>query len=212
MNKRPLIVILGVAVAIAAWLTFTRRQDPPPFEMLQAPSGFHTDQLPRLWQIPDFILTERSGQPLTLDQLRGRVWIADFFYTTCPGPCPMLTSRFSELQKQLSGEQNLRFVSISSDPEKDTPDVLQTYAEHFKADNRWLFLTGEKKAVYELASKGFKVALVEDRANAAEPVTHSTKLILVDRTCTVRGVYDGLNDQGKGKLLQDVLALLKEKQ
>src|SRR4051812_1750506 len=197
MNKRAIIVLLGLAVAIAAGLTIARRQNAPAFELLAGPSAPTATELPRLWQIPDFSLTERSGRPVTLAQLQGRVWIADFFYTTCPGPCPMLTSRFSQLQKELAAQPDLRFVSISSDPEKDTPAVLQKYAEHFQAGDRWLFLTGDKKAIHNLANQGFKLSLVEDKANAAEPVIHSTKLVLVDRSGTVRGVYDGLTEQGK---------------
>jgi cytochrome oxidase Cu insertion factor (SCO1/SenC/PrrC family) len=212
MNQRALIVILGIAIAIAAAVTYARRHNPPAFELLPGEPGPIATELPRLWQIPDFSLTERSGQPVRLAQLQGRVWIADFFYTTCTGPCPMLTSRFSDLQKALAGQPDVRFVSISSDPEKDTPAVLQKYAEHFNAGDRWLFLTGDKKSIYDLANQGFKLSLVEDKANAAEPIIHSTKLVLVDRNGTVRGVYDGLSEQGKGKLLHDLHLLLKEKQ
>jgi cytochrome oxidase Cu insertion factor (SCO1/SenC/PrrC family) len=212
MNKRAVIVILGLAIAIAAAFTNARRDQSPAFELLGVPLGATATELPRLWQIPDFSLTERSGQPVTLAQLRGRIWIADFFYTTCSGPCPMLTSRFSQLQKELAAQPDLRFLSISSDPEKDTPAVLQEYAAHFHAGDRWLFLTGDKKAIYELANQGFKLALAEDKTNAAEPVIHSTKLILVDRSGTVRGVYDGLTEEGKGKLLRDLHAVLIERQ
>ena len=123
----------------------------------------------------------------------------------------MLTSRFSQLQKELAAQPDLRFVSISSDPEKDTPAVLQKYAEHFQAGDRWLFLTGDKKAIHDLANQGFKLSLVEDKTSAAEPVIHSTKLVLVDRSGTVRGVYDGLTEQGKEKLLRDLHAVLFER-
>jgi protein SCO1/2 len=88
---------------------------------------------------------------------------------------------------------------------------LRSYAEHFKAGERWLFLTGDKKAIYDLANQGFKLTLVEDKANTAEPITHSTKLVLVDRKGTVRGVYDGMGEEGKGRLLRDVRLLLQEK-
>src|SRR4051794_22295750 len=119
MKKGPLIVILGLAVLLAAGLTMARRSRPA-FEVISGEPGTAAD-LPRLWQIPEFSLVDRHGQPVTLGQLQGRVWIAAFFYTTCPGPCPMLTSRFSQLQKELTAQPDLRFVSISSDPEKDTP-------------------------------------------------------------------------------------------
>ena len=210
MNRRALIYILGLAVLIAVGLTFYRRANPPAFEMLAPQSGAVTLELPRLWQIPDFSLTERSGKAVTLADLQGHVWLADFFYTSCPGPCPMLSSRFSDLQKELSANTDLRFVSISSDPEKDTPDVLQKYAEHFHATDRWLFLTGEKSAIYSLANQGFKVSVVEDKNNPEGPVVHSTKLILIDRNGTVRGVYDGLGEEGRGKLLRDLQVLLAE--
>src|SRR5215218_8935471 len=108
--KRPIIIILGLAVLLAALFTFARRANPPAFEMLD-PQSVATSTLgvPHLWAVPDFSLTERSGQPVNLAQLRGHVWIADFFYTSCPGPCPMLTSRFSALQKELAAP-DLRFV------------------------------------------------------------------------------------------------------
>src|SRR4051794_14713871 len=103
MNRRALIYILGLAVIVAVALTLYRHENPPAFEMLTPESGAVTTlELPRLWQIPDFSLTERSGKTVTLADLQGHVWLADFFYTSCPGPCPMLSSRFSELQKELS--------------------------------------------------------------------------------------------------------------
>jgi protein SCO1/2 len=138
------------------------------------------------------------------------VWVADFFYTTCPGPCPMLTSRLSELHRATKLMTGVAFVSISADPEKDTPEVLGKYAEKFAADERWLFLTGAKDAVYGLANQGFKLGLSEDPANEREPVTHSTKLVLVDRNASVRGFYEGLTPEGVRRLLSDIEVLLKE--
>lgn len=200
---------------VLAGLTLQRRQSPAPFQMLSAPAGEKAGatavELPRLWALPDFSLTERNGQPVTLSSLRGQVWIADFFYTTCPGPCHILTSRFSALQKELAGTSDLRFVSISSDPEKDTPQVLQNYAKRLEASDAWYFLTGDKAAIYSLANQGFKLSLSEDPSNATEPIDHSTKLALVDRTGTVRGVYDGMGEEGKAKILRDVRLLLAEK-
>jgi protein SCO1/2 len=211
---RVVAYILGAALLVVLGLNLRLRQAKPAFEILAAPGGTaraSAVELPRLWPLPNFSLTERSGQTLTLGDLRGSVWIADFFYTTCPGPCPMLTSRFSDLQKELASETQVRFVSITSDPEKDTPAVLQQYAEHFKAGERWLFLTGDKKAIYSLANDGFKLSLVENPAGAEEPITHSTKLVLVDGTGTVRGVYDGLGEEGKARLLLDTRRLLAER-
>lgn len=210
---RPLIYILAGALAAVLVLTVIRKRGPEPvWEKLPGtPPGLSTATaatLPKLWQLPEFSLTERSGQPLKLADLQGKVWVADFFYTTCPGPCPMMTSRFSSLHRDLAQEPEVRFVSISTDPEKDTPEMLRAYAERFQADDRWLFLTGEKAEIYQLAIAGFKLSLAET-PGAPEPITHSTKLALVDRTGAVRGFYDGLAED-QARIKADILRLLQE--
>lgn len=202
---------------IAGTLLFTalcvlpscKRTPDSPFEVLRAPEGVMRELQP-LWTIPDFQLVERSGQQVSLADLKGRVWIADFFYTTCPGPCPMMTSRLSDLQKQLGSEADLRLVSISTDPAKDTPEVLKQYAQKFGASERWLFLTGDKEQIFRLANDGFKLSLVED-PSAAEPITHSTKLVLIDRTGTVRGLYEGIGEEDTSRIVEDARRLLNEK-
>ncbi len=207
---RPLIFVLGIALlGMAAWTSFRLLQRPP-LEALPVQAEEVNGELPRLWAVPEFTLTERSGKAVTLADLQGSVWVADFFYTSCPGPCPMLSSRLSELAKGFGAEPGVRFVSISSDPEKDTPAVLQKYAEHFHASNRWLFLTGDKTAVYALANQGFRLAVAEEKG-AAEPIIHSTKLALVDRQGVVRGFYDGLDSAAGERLRRDMLRLLAEK-
>ena len=166
--------------------------------------------LAKHWTLPDFELTERNGQPLRLADLTGKVWVADFFYTTCPGPCPMLTSRFSDVQKALGNESEVRLVSISVDPGKDTTDVLKLYADRFKAGDRWLFCTGNKDAIYSLARDGFKLPIADAPAEGGM-ITHTTRLILVDRTGTVRGFYEGTTETGVQEVVRDVHRLLDEK-
>ena len=210
---RPLIYILAGALAAVVVFTVLRSREPQPvWEPLPgAPAGATVDGATLLanpWALPEFQLVERSGQPLKRADLLGRVWIADFFYTTCPGPCPMMTSRLSELQEKLGALEDVRLVSISSDPEKDTPAILQQYAQRFKAGPRWLFATGDKTAIYRLANEGFKLSLTEV-AGAAEPITHSTKLALVDRKGVVRGFYDALSGN-TSKLQEDVRRILQE--
>ena len=166
-------------------------------------------ELNAIKKLPDFSLTERSGREFGLADLKGRVWVADFFYTTCPGPCAALSTRMAELQRAIAGLEDVRMVSISSDPEKDTPEVLKAYAERYQAGARWLFLTGKKEAIYKLANKGFLLSLTEDPANTAEPITHATRLVLVDKTGTIRGYYDGLGGEGIDRLLADIKRLLE---
>jgi protein SCO1/2 len=105
----------------------------------------------------------------------------------------------------------VRLVSISSDPEKDTPAVLRGYAETFKAGARWYFLTGKKDTIYELANQGFLLSLTEDPANKTEPITHATRLVLVDKAGAIRGYYDGMTSEGVAKLVADLRRLREER-
>jgi protein SCO1/2 len=188
-------------------LTFAGCKRQEPFEILQPPPA---PTLQRLWQVPEFTFTERNGQPISRADLAGKVWIADFFYTTCPGPCPMLASRLSAMQEKLGDRKNVRLVSISLDPAKDTPDVLKQYAERFKAGSNWLFLTGDKATTYSLVQTGFKLAIAEERNNP-EPITHSTKLVLIDREGWVRGFYEGVGQDQTEQVIKDVDKLLTGK-
>lgn len=189
---RTLAILLGVAVLVAAGFTYWRNHSQPAFVRIepQAEPASTDDALPKMWVVSDFSLTDRNGQTVTLADLKGKVWLADLIYTTCPGPCPMLSGHFSELQTMLGNDPDVRLVSISSDPENDTPEVLQAYAKHYGAGEHWLFLTGPKAVVQDLANKGLKLGMAEDAA-AKERIIHSTKFALIDRQATVRGVYDG---------------------
>ena len=210
---RYLVVILSIALAAIVALTVLRHQTGnAPLEMMKPPDSSlappsHAFQ--KLWPLPAFSLTERSGKTISLNDLKGKIWVADFFYAGCPGPCPLVSSRLGALQKAIGNDPIVRLVSISTDPENDTPAVLQTYAQRFGASDRWLFLTGKKEQIYSLANLGFKLALAEDRT-AKEAIIHSTRLALVDAAGTVRGFYDGLTDEGGSRLLDDLHRLEKE--
>jgi len=159
--------------------------------------------------VPTFQLTNQNGQPFGAAQLSGKIWIADFIYTTCPGPCPMISSRMSELQKPL-GETDVHLVSFSVDPEKDTPAVLRGYAEKLQAEpGRWDFLTGPKSEIYKLSHDGFKLA-VSDGSDALGLPVHSTRMVLVDRHGQIRGYYDATEPEAITKLLADTNHLLRE--
>ncbi len=155
---------VGVAMlGIAVWVVQGKRAGPTsgqprPLEGLQV-----------FGSLPEFSLTERNGQRITLAALRGKVWIANFIYTHCTDTCPLQSARMARLQADLAAEEDVRLVSITVDPEADTPQVLAEYAARFGADrDRWLFLTGQKKALYALALEGFHLS-VADPAEAADP-------------------------------------------
>jgi protein SCO1 len=159
--------------------------------------------------VPTFQLTNQNGQPFGSAQLADKVWIADFVYTTCPGPCPMISSRMSELQKPLE-KSDVHLVSFSVDPEKDTPAVLRGYAAKLQAEpGRWDFLTGPKSAIYKLSHDGFKLAVLDGSEAQGLPV-HSTRMVLVDRRSQIRGYYDATEAEAITKLLADTNHLLRE--
>ncbi|MEP0842761.1 MAG: SCO family protein [Phycisphaerae bacterium] len=166
------------------------------------------------FELPGFSLTERSGQTVTLGTLKGKVWVADFIFTTCQGPCPMMTRRMAGLQSNLAGEAGVRFLTITVDPRMDTPDRLRRYADQFRAPkDRWLFLTGEREAIYKLSTEGFRLAAIVDDAAAApsdHPILHSTKFVLVDRQARIRGYYDGTSEEDVKRLETDARRLAAE--
>lgn len=159
--------------------------------------------------VPEFILVNQDGQNFGSAQLRGKIWIADFIYTTCPGPCPMLSSRMSELQKPLE-KTDVHLVSFSVDPAKDTPQVLRGYAEKLHAEpGRWDFLTGPQSTIYNLSRNGFKLAVSDGSEDKGIPV-HSTRMILVDRHGAIRGYYDATEADAVTKLVADTTHLLRD--
>ena len=158
--------------------------------------------------VPAFQLVNQNGQPFGSAQLTGKIWIADFIYTTCPGPCPMISSRMSELQKPLE-KTDVHLVSFSVDPDKDTPQVLRSYAEKWQAEpGRWDFLTGPKSGIYKLSHDGFKLA-VSDGSDAQGIPVHSTRMVLVDRHGQIRGYYDATEADAVTKLVADTNHLLR---
>ncbi len=208
MNSRTLGRIFSIifVVGLVLGATGCKKQEEP-FEVYPQPPQA---SLQRHWQLPDFALVERSGKTLGSADLRGKVWVADFFYSSCPGPCPMLSSQLSDIYKSTRTMDGVTLVSISTDPIKDTPEVLTKYAEKFGAMENWWFLTGDKTAIYELANKGFKIGVTEDPGALKESITHSTKLVLVDKNGMVRGFYNGLEAAEGKRLIGDIETLRKE--
>jgi protein SCO1 len=165
-------------------------------------------ELANLGAVPSFQLTNQDGQPFGSANLAGKIWIADFIYSTCPGPCPMISSRMSEMQKPLA-KTDVHFVSFTVDPETDTPQRLHDYADRLHAQSgRWNFLTGPKPAIYDLSVHGFKLAASEHGGDDGQPL-HSTRMILVDRQGLIRGYYDATEADAITRLLADASRLLK---
>lgn len=165
--------------------------------------------------VPEFSLVERSGKKVTLADLSGKVWIADFIYTKCTDTCPFQTADMVKLQDRWLKKSELKLVSFSVDPERDTPKVLARYASRFKADPlRWLFLTGDRAEIVRLVEDGFHLAVASaSRGNhRADVIVHSPRFVVVDRQGEIRGYYDNRDPKAMQRLNDDVTALLKIKQ
>jgi protein SCO1/2 len=168
---------------------------------------------PVISALPPFALTERSGRPISRDDLAGQPWVADFIFTRCSGMCPALSARMAELRRQLRERRlNARLVSFSVDPTHDTPEVLRTYASRFGADDDgWLFVTGRRDALYDLIGQGFRLSVAERSADAAddggELITHSDRFVLVDAEGRIRGYYHGMDADAVPALLRDLAKL-----
>lgn len=167
--------------------------------------------LEKLGELPSFtMLSAATHKNVRKEDLLGNVWVANFIFTRCAGPCPILTSNMSKLQEDLPKE--VRLITFTVDPDWDKAEVLARYAKSFNADtSRWLFLTGTKKELYDLVYAGFKLSVLEEPKNqAGSRVIHSTKLVLVDKKGTIRGYYDGTEFSSVAKIKEDVSRLLKE--
>lgn len=171
------------------------------------------EPLPEYGQTPEFKLTERGGRTVSSGELAGKVWVADFIFTTCAGPCPLMSTHMAALQRATEG-MDVPLVSFTVDPERDTPEVLAEYAKRYNADpERWLFLTGEKQALYDMIRKGFLLAvddgsLTEGGKPGPGIITHSVKFVLVDRQGRIRGFYSGDSAAVVGEILPDIERLL----
>lgn len=161
-------------------------------------------------QVPAFTFTDDSQTSFGLEQLKGRIWVVDFVFTRCGYPCPAITQNMSELQSWLDENEmgNVKLVTVSVDPEYDTPDVLKAYGKKYKADfDRWSFLTGDKKAIYDFILDGFDLMVEQNPEGTpiSEMFVHSDKMVLIDRDENIRGYYGGIDDDDLKKLRLDLI-------
>jgi protein SCO1/2 len=159
--------------------------------------------LPTYGHVQDFKLINSLGQPVELKDLKGKVWVADFMFTTCSNICPMMTKNMGILRKAFAGNEHVRLVSVSVNPENDTPAALKDYASKNNADpKQWLFLTGTREAITKVAVESFKLGDVK------EPIFHSSYFVLVDKEANIRGYYDGTDVANIKKIAKDLKQLL----
>lgn len=187
LTPRAVLALLGLTLALSSC---KKRSEP----------------LPSLGQVGAFSLLDQSGAPFSADRVRGKVWVADFFFTHCPTICPRITRRMRALQIAAEGGHAPLLVSFSVDPENDTPPVLLAYAKRYDADLRtWSFLTGDLTVIKHTVVDGFKLALDGKPDPSAENggIIHGSHLVLVDRTLAIRGYYRTDDDEDMTRLLED---------
>jgi protein SCO1/2 len=151
--------------------------------------------LPLLGQVSDFTLTNQDGKITTLADLSNHVWVADIIFTRCAGPCPRMTAQMKSLQNLLPAKNEAKLVTLTTDPDNDTPAVMKKYGERFNADfNRWIFLTGTKKEIAGLASGSLKLSAVpvplDDQKSVADLFIHTTIFVVVDKHARLRGIFE----------------------
>ncbi len=197
---------LGIVLGTTLWLKL--RPSPQFFTN----DGAQGDRLMLYGVVPDFSLTERSGENVSLAQLRGKIWIADFIYTSCTDTCPLQTAMMARLQEEYSLKSDVQLVSVTVDPERDTPQTLALYAARHNADaKRWFFLTGQRDRIIRLIQEGFHLG-VAALPNGAEPsgtIPHSPRFVLIDKDARIRGYYDSRELEAFVRLKNDVETLLK---
>ncbi len=191
--------------------------------------GTNLEQLGTYGRVPPFALTERSARMVTLDDLRGRVWVANFIYTECTESCPTQSLQLAQLQNEFAADTPLRLVSITVDPDHDTPEVLRRYAERYHATDRWWFLTGDKRAIYCLAKDGFRLSVVDPTAPAPPDCgprlsfgprpawathgskglfMHSARLVVVDGKAQIRAYHLATEPESLARLKANLRRIL----
>jgi len=209
---KGLLLVAGTCMlAAAGWvLVVTCSRPDASGPVLAAPPG--SKQV--FAEVGPFELQDRTGAAVRREDLLGRPWVASFVFTRCTGPCPRVVGTLRKLQARLA-EGGPRIVTISVDPEWDTPEVLRAYSAEVGADpKRWIFLTGDPKAVQALVRTSFlspaEVA-PPGEAPIGEHVSHSTRLVAVDRKGRVRGFYAGETDADLDLLVRSLAALQDER-
>ena len=160
--------------------------------------------------IPPFSFVNQNSDTVTEKIIDGKIYITDFFFTTCPTICPVMKRQMLKVYEKFKGNKDVMILSHTIDPEHDTPQVLNTFAKDLGVTgNQWQFLTGPKEKIYEIGLKSYMVVAKEDKS-AEGGFLHSGAFVLVDKDKHVRGIYDGTTEEGTKRIIADIQTLLDE--
>jgi cytochrome oxidase Cu insertion factor (SCO1/SenC/PrrC family) len=155
--------------------------------------------LPVIGPVADFQLTNQHNTAVSLEDLKGRVWVGDIIFTRCAGPCPEMTRKMRELQEALPADSQSLLITLTTDADYDTPEILRRYAERFDAStNNWIFLTGDKVEIATLAIDSLKLTAIEkkpeERTDPVDLFVHSTIFVIVDKQGRLRGAFETVGE------------------
>lgn len=199
MKKFYFALPIVLVFLILPWIPLKKIPEPP--EVISA--------------LPEFVLTNQDGKPFGSDNLKGKVYIASFIFTSCPTICPLITNRMLQLQAKFKESKlPIELVSFSVDPGNDSPSILKDYANKYHADtSSWNFLTGPQKDMLNLLEKGFMVPMGEKIPMKSQyDISHTQKLVLIDQKGNIRGYYSSQTEEGLDEIYnraQHVLFLVK---
>ena len=176
-------------------------------------------QLPILGNVPDhrvapFSFTNQEGKTITNEDVKDKVVVVEYFFTTCKGICPKMNQNLARVYAKVKGNKDVMILSHTVDPVKDTVGAMKAYADRFEADpNQWMFLTGDKKALYDMARYSYLISATDDTAGMSidKDFIHDNHYVLVDNYGRIRGMYDGLEDNKVDTLVSHIKLLLEEK-
>lgn len=219
MKTRILLLITLVILAIAAAYVMTlNQQDVRTLPIIQ-PKDVKKEMVdPELLQIGmghrigDFTLLNQYGESITLEKVKGKVFVAEYFFTTCGTICPKMTEQMTRVQEKFRGNDAVKILSFTVNPDYDTVQVLLEYAQKYGAEkDQWHFLTGSKEELYRLARKSFfvlKPAEAMNLGDAGSDFIHTNNFVLVDQQLRIRGYYDGTSISEVNELMEDIELLL----
>lgn len=165
--------------------------------------------------ISDFSFTNQLGEEITQEDTKGKIYVTDFFFTTCGGICPKMTKQLQRVQTEFANDENFKILSHTVFPSYDTVEVMKAYADRFEADHKqWWFLTGSKKELYLMARKSYLVVPDEnddsfEHGNESDFI-HTENFVLIDPDRRIRGMYDGTDPDQVSKLIKDIYDLKRE--
>ena len=216
-RRYGLLIIFFIVFSIVAISSFNYVQKPKKNLPIYSPSMISDElvdedmrYIKKYHRINDFLLFNQNGDTVTQNNYKNKIYVADFFFTTCPGICPIMKENMVFLQEEFKDDDNLLLLSHSVTPEIDSVPVLKKYSEEKGViDSKWNMVTGDKKQIYNLARKSYLVA--EDiESSSAFDMIHTENFVLVDTQRRIRGFYDGTNNDSMEELINDIKILKKE--